>query len=246
MMFKKMKKCCWHWDLFNKASRSWTQCKQKLSDRTDQPHPTTANKIVSKILLDPYLTKCKWGTPYTEDFNAICIQKSLSQNGILLFVGHSITNMLDITVNLSEYQQVMAHEPWQAMGYNYPGGTYASETDVSESFISDHLSSQHSGASTSFGYWDNRDSSQINNSEFNGDVCVALKWPLGPSISTLRVIIQGPDLSSGAGKYLALRWVNWVRVSSESNTLSSHLLKNKYTPCYWAWFLSLFIQCIIT
>ena len=142
-------------------------------------------------------------------YSKVIIAKSLSQSGILLFLFHSITNMLDITVNLSEYQQVMAHEPWQTTSYNYRGGKYASETDVSESFIPDHLSSQNSGATTSSGHWDNRDSSQINNSEFNGDVCVALKWPLSRSTSTLWVTIQRAFMSSGAGKYLALRWVNW-------------------------------------
>ena len=47
----------------NKANTSYTQCKQRLTHDTGQPHPIAAKQIVFKIFLDPHLTKCRWGTP---------------------------------------------------------------------------------------------------------------------------------------------------------------------------------------
>ena len=56
----------------------------------------------------------------------IHIENSFSQNGILLFVGHSINNPSDSTTNLSEYQQVLPYGPCQAIGTNicHPCGNY--------------------------------------------------------------------------------------------------------------------------
>ena len=47
----------------NKANTSLTQCKQRLTHKTGQPHPTAAKQIVPKIFLDPHFTECSWGTP---------------------------------------------------------------------------------------------------------------------------------------------------------------------------------------
>ena len=48
--------------LGTKTNTSLTQCKQSLSHKTGQPHPTAAKQIVPKTSLDPHLTKCSWGT----------------------------------------------------------------------------------------------------------------------------------------------------------------------------------------
>ena len=40
-----------------KANASYTQCKQRLSQSTAQPHPTAAEQIAWKILPDPHPTK---------------------------------------------------------------------------------------------------------------------------------------------------------------------------------------------
>ena len=55
----------------------------------------------------------------------IHIENSFSQNGILLFLGHSIIDPSDSTTNLSEYQQLLPYGPCQAIGNNicYPGGS---------------------------------------------------------------------------------------------------------------------------
>ena len=42
----------------NKANISWTQCNQILAHKTGKPHFIAAKQIVSKIFLDPHLTKC--------------------------------------------------------------------------------------------------------------------------------------------------------------------------------------------
>ena len=52
---------------FTETGSLWEQSKYKLhpmlTHDTGQPHPIAAKQIVSKIFLDPHLTKCRWGTP---------------------------------------------------------------------------------------------------------------------------------------------------------------------------------------
>ena len=61
----------------NKANTSQTQCKQRLVNKTGQPHQTAANQIVPKFFLDPHLRKCRWGTPILGISTLWCLDDSL-------------------------------------------------------------------------------------------------------------------------------------------------------------------------
>ena len=86
-----------------------------------------------------------------------------SQNGILLFLGHSINNPPDSATNLSENQQVLPYRPCQAMGNSicYPCGKYPSHEKMTKiarirqnaSLQHDHLTAQHIRSSVWVGHW---------------------------------------------------------------------------------------------
>ena len=87
--------------------------------------------------------------------------------GVYLFMGHSITNLTDTTLNLPEYRWVISHAPWQSWVT-----IFAIQKALLQQITSHHSTS---GPTPELGI--NKilfHNSQINNSTFQIEACIVL------------------------------------------------------------------------